>query len=208
MPRLERFPPLGRSVQHTTDAATATVSDDPWRCPTMPYPECGSMHRARVMHLWTEKGNAVGEHRVLQTPFGPHLLCTLVIWPKPARWAMRPPQRCILAGARGAQTIAWFLAWRLATQEAVGDEGTEADSDTGGEARDSSGTTKAAVACRCRDLEQEAARRGWQRYQAALRRTLAAEDILARAGHIYLNRWRRDVAVVRQEERHRREQCR
>ncbi|KAL8202199.1 UNVERIFIED_CONTAM: hypothetical protein K2H54_002075 [Gekko kuhli] len=238
VPRLERFPPLGRPAQHITDAATATVPDDPWRCPMTLYSECGSMHRARGMRLWTEEGNAVGEHWVLQTPFVPHLLCTLVIRPEPARWAARPPrwrlQWCILAGAR---TIARLLACCLATQEAAGDEGTEADSDTGGEARNSSGVqprpdppspgatagrpqgtrttwaawwqaNKAAVACRCRDLKQEAARRGRQRYQAALRRTLAAEDILACGGHVNLNRWRRDVAVVRQEERHRREQCR
>ncbi|KAL8220061.1 UNVERIFIED_CONTAM: hypothetical protein K2H54_038100 [Gekko kuhli] len=35
---------------------------------------------------------------------------------------------------------------------------------------------------------------------------LAAEDTLAHGGHIDLDRWRHDVAVVRQEERQRREQ--
>ncbi|KAL8202187.1 UNVERIFIED_CONTAM: hypothetical protein K2H54_001586 [Gekko kuhli] len=204
-PRLEHFPMLGRPTQHVANAATAAASapDDPWRCPTTPYTECGPTHRAGGTCLWTEQGNIIEEHRVLQTPFSPHLMRTLVIRPEPGRWAAVP----------------------------LRDEGTEADN--GGEARESSGVqprpdhpgtttgrhqgthttwevwwqaTKAAVACRCHDLEQEYAQRCQQRYQATLRRMLVAEDILAHGGNIDLDQWHHDVAVVRQEERHRREQ--
>ncbi|KAL8220062.1 UNVERIFIED_CONTAM: hypothetical protein K2H54_038107 [Gekko kuhli] len=134
-PRLERFPMLGRPTQHVANAATAaaTTPDDPWHCPTTPYTECGPTHpthRARGTCLWTEQGNVVEEHRVLQTPFGPHLMHTLVIRPEPGRWA------ALAAETAHPRQRAWRAAAHLPTREAAGDEGTEADSDNGGKARE------------------------------------------------------------------------